>query len=93
MGAAHGQGPHDVLDPAPIIAAAQQAAAAGDYSEAERLLREAAARQELSLGPLHPDLASTLTDAAVMPVSGGLGRSTGAGVVSARLSSVTAGCC
>src|SRR5207249_4525345 len=56
MGAAHGQGPHDVLDPAPIIAAAQQAAAAGDYSEAERLLREAAARHELRLGPPHPDL-------------------------------------
>src|SRR5947207_7272254 len=66
MGAAHGQGPYDVLDPAPIIAAAQQAAAAGDYSEAERLLREAAARQELSLGPLHPDLASTLNNLALV---------------------------
>ena len=52
----------DVLDPAPIIEAAQQAAADGDYSEAERLLREAAARQELRLGSLHPDLASTLNN-------------------------------
>jgi hypothetical protein len=33
----------------------------------------------------------TLTDADVMLVSGGLGRSTGADVVSARLSSVTVG--
>ena len=56
----------DVLDPAPIIEAAQQAAAAGDYSEAERLLREAAAIQELSLGSLHPDLASTLNNLALV---------------------------
>ena len=56
----------DVLDPAPIIEAAQQAAAAGDYSEAERLLREAAAKQELSLGSLHPDLASTLNNLALV---------------------------
>ena len=54
----------DPLDPAPIIEAAQQAAAAGDYSEAERLLREAAAIQELSLGSVHPDLASTLNNLA-----------------------------
>jgi Protein of unknown function (DUF2914)/Tetratricopeptide repeat len=56
----------DVVDPAPIIEAAQQAAAAGDYSEAERLLREAAAIQELSLGSLHPDLASTLNNLALV---------------------------
>ena len=56
----------DVLDPAPIIEAAQQAAAAADYSEAERLLREAAALQELSLGSLHPDLASTLNNLALV---------------------------
>ena len=41
----------EVLDPAPLIEAAQQAAAAGDYTEAERLLREVAATQELSLRP------------------------------------------
>ena len=56
----------DVLDPAPMIEAAQQAAAAGDYSEAMRLLREAAAIQERSLGSLHPDLASTLNNLALV---------------------------
>ena len=56
----------DVLDPAPLIEAAEQAAAAGDYSEAERLLREVAAKQELSLGSLHPDLASTLNNLALV---------------------------
>ena len=56
----------DELDPAPIVEAAQQAAAAGDYSEAERLLREAAAIQERSLGSLHPDLASTLNNLALV---------------------------
>jgi hypothetical protein len=56
----------DVLDPASRIEAAQQAAAAGDYAEAERLLREAAATQELSLGSLHPDLASTLNNLALV---------------------------
>jgi hypothetical protein len=56
----------DVLDPAPLVEAAQQAAAAGDYSEAERLLREAAAIQEVSLGSLHPDLASTLHNLALV---------------------------
>jgi hypothetical protein len=56
----------DLLDPAPIIEAAQQAAAAGDYSEAERLLREAAAIQELCLGSVHPDLASTLNNLALV---------------------------
>jgi hypothetical protein len=56
----------DLLDPAAAIEAAQQAVAAGDYSEAERLLREAAAIQELSLGSAHPDLASTLNNLALV---------------------------
>ena len=56
----------DVLDPAPIIEAAQQAAAAGDYPEAEQLLRKAAAIQEVSLGSLHPDLATTLNNLALL---------------------------
>jgi hypothetical protein len=56
----------DPIDPAPIIEAAQQAAAGGDYSEAERLLREAAALQELGLGSVHPDLASTLNNLALV---------------------------
>ena len=55
-----------MLDPAPIIEAAQQAAAGGDYPEAERLLRKAAAIQEVSLGSLHPDLASTLNNLALV---------------------------
>src|SRR5687767_6889282 len=56
----------DVLDPAPLIEAGQQAAAAGDYPEAERLLREAAAIQEVSLGSQHPDLAITLNNLALI---------------------------
>jgi hypothetical protein len=56
----------DALDPAPLVEAAQQAAAAGNYSEAERLLRKAAAIQEVSLGSLHPDLASTLNNLALV---------------------------
>ena len=55
-----------MLDPAPIIEAAQQAAVAGDYPEAEQLLRKAAAIQEVSLGSLHPDLASTLNNLALV---------------------------
>lgn len=56
----------DVLDPASLIEAAQHAAAAGDYAEAERLLREAAAQQERGLGSRHPDLASTLNNLALV---------------------------
>src|SRR5687768_2229022 len=40
---------------------------------------------------LHNPAFSTVTDADVMLVSGGFGRSSGAGVMSARLSSVTVG--
>ena len=47
-----------------MIEAAQKAVGAGDYSAAERLLREAAAIQEATLGSLHPDLASTLNNLA-----------------------------
>src|SRR5690242_2931298 len=45
--------PHEVRS---IIENAEQAAAAGNYSSAEELLREAAALQEQTLGPHHPDL-------------------------------------
>ena len=55
-----------MLDPAPIIEAAQQAAVAGDYPEAEQPLRKAAAIQEVSLGSVHPDLASTLNNLALV---------------------------
>jgi hypothetical protein len=47
-----------------MIEAAQKAADAADYPAAERLLREAATIQEATLGPLHPDLASTLNNLA-----------------------------
>src|ERR1700752_3789442 len=56
----------DVPNLASKTEAAQQAAAAGDYSEAERLLREAATIQEVNLGSLHPDLASTLNNLALV---------------------------
>src|SRR5512138_2851529 len=52
----------DVLDSASLIDAAQDAIAVGDYRKAERLLRDAAAAQEASLGPDHPELARTLHD-------------------------------
>ncbi len=46
--------------------AVEQAANAGNYAAAEPLLREAARLQEASLGPLHPDLANTLNNLAVV---------------------------
>jgi hypothetical protein len=53
-------------EPRSIIEAAEQSAAAGNYASAESLLREAAALQEASLGPLHPDLANTLNNLGVV---------------------------
>ena len=55
-------GPHG--DPASLIDAAQKAAAEGDFLTAERLLRDAAARQEATLGSSDPDLATTLNNLA-----------------------------
>ena len=49
-----------------VVEEAEQAAAAGDYSRAEQLLREAALLQEANLGPLHPDLANTLNNLGVV---------------------------
>ncbi len=49
-----------------IIETAEQAAAAGNYAAAEDLLREAAALQEQTLGPHHPDLANTLNNLGVV---------------------------
>ena len=49
-----------------VVDAAEQAAAAGDYASAERLLRDVASLQEASLGPLHPDLANTLNNLGVV---------------------------
>src|ERR671937_628026 len=53
-------------EPRSIIEAAEQSAADGNYASAESLLREAAALQEASLGPLHPDLANTLNNLGVV---------------------------
>jgi hypothetical protein len=49
-----------------VIEEAEQAAAGGDYIAAERLLRDVASQQEASLGSLHPDLANTLNNLAVV---------------------------
>src|SRR5215467_9822245 len=54
----------DRQDPGPMIEAAQEAAAAGEYVAAERLLRDAAAIQEATLGSSHADLATTLNNLA-----------------------------
>ncbi len=56
----------DRREPRSIIEAAEQAAAAGNYSSAEALLREAVSLQESLLGPLHPDLANTLNNLGVV---------------------------
>ena len=53
-------------EPRSIIENAEQAAAAGNYASAEDLLREAAALQEQTLGPHHPDLANTLNNLGVV---------------------------
>jgi DUF2914 family protein/tetratricopeptide repeat protein len=53
-------------DPWSIIEEAKQAATEGHYIAAEALLREAAAAQEASLGPLHPDLANTLNNLGIV---------------------------
>jgi hypothetical protein len=49
-----------------IIEKAEQAAATGDFAAAEGHLREAAALQEQTLGPHHPDLANTLNNLGVV---------------------------
>jgi hypothetical protein len=56
----------ELREPRSIIEAAEQAAAAGNYAQAERLLRDAARVQEGSLGPLHPDLANTLNNLGIV---------------------------
>ena len=49
-----------------VVAAAEQAASAGNHMAAEQLLREAALLQEASLGSRHPDLANTLNNLGVV---------------------------
>jgi Protein of unknown function (DUF2914)/Tetratricopeptide repeat len=49
-----------------IMDAAEQAAASNDFTSAARYLRDAAERQESTLGPAHPDLANTLNNLGVV---------------------------
>jgi len=56
----------DAREDRSIIENAEQAAAAGNYAAAEDLLRKAAAIQEQTLGPHHPDLANTLNNLGVV---------------------------
>jgi hypothetical protein len=56
----------DSVDVRLVIEEAERAAAAGDFRTAELFLRDAAARQEESLGPFHPDIANTLNNLAVV---------------------------
>ena len=50
----------------PMLESAEQAASSGDYQSAESLLREVARLQAASLGPHHPDLASTFNNLGVV---------------------------
>jgi hypothetical protein len=49
-----------------LLDQAESAKAAGDFASADRLLRSAARIQEEELGPLHPELANTLNNLAVV---------------------------
>jgi hypothetical protein len=56
----------ELLDARHLIEGAEQAAGSGDFSSADELLREAARIQEAELGPVHPDLANTLNNLAIV---------------------------
>ena len=56
----------DQRDAPHLLEMAEHAAIAGDFSTADELLKEAARLQEAELGPLHPDLANTLTNLAIV---------------------------
>jgi tetratricopeptide repeat protein/DUF2914 family protein len=49
-----------------MLSMAESAAATGDLASADELLRAAALVQERELGPLHPDLANTLNNLAIV---------------------------
>ncbi len=53
-------------DPRDLLAAAEHAAVGGDLAAADQLLMDAAHIQEQTLGPLHPDLVTTLTNRAIV---------------------------
>jgi len=54
-----------------ILAQAERAAIGGDLASADELLRDAALLQEHELGPLHPDLANTLNNRAIIAEKAG----------------------
>ena len=49
-----------------LVEQAERAAIAGDLAAADELLRAAARMQEAELGPVHPDLTSTLNNLAIV---------------------------
>ena len=49
-----------------LLEMAEHAAIDGDFSSADELLRDAARIQQAELGPLHPDLANTLNNLAIV---------------------------
>ena len=55
----------------PLLEQAERAAIAGDLAAADDLLRAAATIQEAELGPVHPDLTSTLNNLAIIAEKGG----------------------
>ena len=56
----------DRRDARDMLERAEHAAAAGNLASADELLRNAARIQEETLGPLHPDLASTFNNLAIV---------------------------
>ena len=56
----------DRRDAREILERAEHAATAGDFAAAEELLREVTRVQEETLGPLHPDLANTFNNLAIV---------------------------
>ena len=56
----------ELRDAGRMIEAAEQAAIGEDFTVADELLRVAARIQEAELGPLHPDLANTLNNRAIV---------------------------
>jgi Protein of unknown function (DUF2914)/Tetratricopeptide repeat len=56
----------DRQDAREMLERAERAATAGDFASADELLRNAARIQEEAVGPLHPDLASTFNNLAIV---------------------------
>jgi len=53
-------------DPRAILNEAEEAVGRNDHASAERLLRQALALQETSVGPQHPEVAKTLNNLAIL---------------------------